>query len=92
MFTVNTRSFDTLPAASAYASALFNRTGIIAGIERQAVPMKKIKTGRAFQLEVNGPVWVRVRGGVRAGCGGVLHAARPECIVYPYSSGYEVTA
>lgn len=40
--------------------------------------LNKIKVGQAFQFEQDGPVFVKVRCGFRAGCGGKLHACAPH--------------
>lgn len=45
----------------------------------------KLRSGCAFQFEIDGPVFVRCRGGFRLGCGGQLHACRPSQIVFTYS-------
>jgi hypothetical protein len=49
------------------------------------ITFAKLKSGSAFQFEVNGAVFVKCRGGFRPGCGGQLHACSPNQLVYPYS-------
>lgn len=58
----------------------------------QAVAFKKLKCGDAFMLELNGAVWIKVRGGFRPGCGGQLHACQPAVIVYFYNPAYGLEA
>jgi hypothetical protein len=48
------------------------------------IKLSSLKMGDAFTFEINGPVFVKCRGGFRAGCGGQLHACRPFQLVYRY--------
>lgn len=53
---------------------------------------KQLKVGEAFQLELNGPVFVKARGGFRPGCGGQLHSCQPQVQVIPYDPASALTA
>ena len=54
---------------------------------KAAIKYSALRTGDAFMLEMNGPVWVRAHGGFRPGCGGQLHTTQPHVIVYRWSAG-----
>lgn len=47
---------------------------------------KKIKLNTAFQIEQNGQVFIKVRGGCRPGCGGPLYTVAPDQVVLLYVS------
>lgn len=51
-----------------------------------AMPFRKIKHGQLFQLELNGPVWIKCKGGFRPGRGGQLHACQPHVQVFPFKA------
>jgi hypothetical protein len=53
---------------------------------------KHVKFGEAFQLEHNGPVFVKTRGGFRPGRGGQLHSCQPQVQVIPYDPASALTA
>ena len=46
------------------------------------VLLSNLKRGQCFRFSVDGPVWVKVRGGFRPGLGGDLHACNPSQAVF----------
>lgn len=48
------------------------------------VPYRQIKHGQSFQLELNGAVWIKCKGGFRPGRGGQLHSCQPHVQVFPF--------
>lgn len=50
------------------------------------IEYRHLKLNDAFQFEKDGQVFVRCRGGFRAGCGGELHKTFPSHRVIKYYS------
>lgn len=46
---------------------------------------RKIKCGHSFKFDIDGPVFVKCRGGFRHGLGGQLHACQPRVSVYSFN-------
>lgn len=52
---------------------------------------RELRAGDTFQLEVNGPVFIKCRGGFRPGTGGQLHSCQPHVAIYPYDPANALT-
>lgn len=50
-------------------------------------PLSKLRAGDLFIFDIDGPVFIKCRGGFRPARGGQLHACRPDQPVYRYSTG-----